>query len=164
MEKSGSYKQGQSQGYNIVRMALLIVLFLNLVLISGDAIASPPVRQNTYVSDQLISSNDVSANEDVIFNYLQAGVDTYKDNTIVNDDIAASANIQSDKLNLGSIGQLLALSSAGIRPAKVTSDPCGDTTLYPEGSIFYNDTSNYMCFCNGSGADKKISNESTDCF
>lgn len=31
----------------------------------------------------------------------------------------------------------------------VTSDPCGDTTEYPAGTLFYNGTKNVFCFCNG---------------
>jgi hypothetical protein len=49
----------------------------------------------------------------------------------------------------------------GILPAKVTADPCG--TGYPEGTLFYNDTSNYFCYCNGS-ADVKMSDDTTACF
>lgn len=42
-----------------------------------------------------------------------------------------------------------------------TSDPCG--TL-PEGALFYNTTSDYYCFCNGSGDDIKMNDNSTACF
>lgn len=48
----------------------------------------------------------------------------------------------------------------GFIPKKVTADPC---TAMPEGSIFYNDTSNYLCYCNGS-ADVKMSDDTTACF
>jgi hypothetical protein len=45
---------------------------------------------------------------------------------------------------------------------KVTSDPCG-TTGYEEGAIFYNDTANYMCFCDGTNA-VNFKNYSVVCF
>ena len=48
-----------------------------------------------------------------------------------------------------------------IIPTKVTADPC--TAGAPEGGIFYNDTSNYFCFCNGTD-DVKMSDGSTACF
>jgi hypothetical protein len=40
--------------------------------------------------------------------------------------------------------------ATGFLPGKYTSKPCATFSL-PEGTIFYNDTSNYMCFCNGVG-------------
>lgn len=83
-------------------MNILIILIL---LLSVNAYASPPTRQAIYTPNAVISSSDVSSNENVIFNYLQAGVDTYADGTIVNADINSSANIQSDKLNLTSVNQ-----------------------------------------------------------
>ena len=46
---------------------------------------------------------------------------------------------------------------------KVTADPCGDTTNYPESTIFYNDTSNYYCFCDGTN-DVQMHDPSTACF
>ena len=49
-----------------------------------------------------------SENENTLYNYLQAGVDSFADNTIANADIASGANIQSDKLNLTSISQNIA--------------------------------------------------------
>lgn len=72
------------------------------------AFASPPTRQNSYDPNETILSADVSANENAIFNYLQAGVDSYADSSIFNADIAPSANIQSDKLNLTAIAQNIA--------------------------------------------------------
>lgn len=49
----------------------------------------------------------------------------------------------------------------GLLPNRVTSDPCGS---YAIGSIFYNLTSNYHCYCNGAGADIKMNDNSTACF
>lgn len=45
-------------------------------------------------------------------------------------------------------------------PYKAVADPCG---TYEEGTMFYNDTSNYMCYCNGSN-DVKMSDDTTACF
>lgn len=51
--------------------------------------------------------------------------------------------------------------NGGILPAKVTADPCG--TNYPEGTLFYNDTSNYFCYCDGTN-DVKMHDPSSACF
>jgi len=88
---------------------LLIIPFL-LFAISAEA--APPSRTATYVSGTEILAADVSGNEDSIFNYLQAGVDTYADGTLTNADVHASANIQSDKLNLTAIAQSVANSGS----------------------------------------------------
>lgn len=79
-----------------------ILLFL---LIPTLAWATPPSRSFVYTTGEVISSSDVTTNENSIFNYLQSGVDTYSDGSIVNADISSAANIQSDKLNLTSVAQ-----------------------------------------------------------
>lgn len=95
----------EGKRYRMDKSLKLLVLAL---LISVNVYAAPPQRQATYTSGEVISSSDVTANENVIYNYLQAGVDTYSDNTIVNADINTAANIQSDKLNLTAINQNIA--------------------------------------------------------
>lgn len=80
-------------------------IILILLLLTVNVYAAAPQRQNTYVPNSAITAADVTSNENVIFNYLQAGVDTYADNSIFNADVASNANIQSDKLNLTSIAQ-----------------------------------------------------------
>ena len=110
---------------------------IGVLLFSSICYASPPTRQNTYTSGNTISSTNVTANEDAILNYLQGGVDTIKDNSIVNADIATNANIQSDKLNLSSINQATAMSTAvfsfaqGANVASATT-----TTLGTDGNFF----------------------------
>lgn len=47
---------------------------------------------------------------------------------------------------------------------KLTSDPCLDSASYPEGAIFYNDSSDYYCFCDGLGIDKQLHDPSQACF
>lgn len=93
----------------------IIMLFIAIcgLLSSNISEAAPPSRQATYTSGEVISSTDVTSNEDAIFNYLTAGVDTYADDTIVNADINSTANIQSDKLNLTSIAQDVGITAAG---------------------------------------------------
>ena len=83
------------------------LITLCLVFMTSVCWAAPPSRVATYTTGTAISSTDVTANEDALFNYMQAGVDTIKDNTIVNADVNSSANIQSNKLNLTAITQNL---------------------------------------------------------
>ena len=47
-----------------------------------------------------------------------------------------------------------------IMPKKATADPC---TAGQEGGLFYNDTSNYWCGCNGTD-DVKLTDNTTSCF
>ena len=78
------------------KLILLLIPFL---------IAAAPSRVSTYVSGTTISSTAVTANEDALFNYVQTGVDTIKDGSIINADLSASAAIAASKLNLTTIAQ-----------------------------------------------------------
>ena len=118
-----------------IKPMVLRTLFFSLLLCS-PAFAAPPTRVSSYVNDSVISSDEVSNNENALFNYLQAGVDTYKDNTIVNADVAASANIQSDKLNLASIGQDMAMSSALFSFAKGSDVASATSITLGSGNFF----------------------------
>lgn len=51
----------------------------------------------------------------------------------------------------------------GIQLDFITADPCGDALAFPEGGLWYNDTSDYPCFCDGGGVDLKMDG-STACF
>ena len=75
-----------------------------MLLLIPFLIGAAPSRQKTYTSGETISSSDVTANEDAIFNYLQSGVDTYSAVSITNADISPAANIQTNKINLTAIG------------------------------------------------------------
>jgi len=51
--------------------------------------------------------------------------------------------------------------SAALTLNFVVADPCG---TYPEGSIFYNDTGNFPCYCDQAGDDLKLTDNTTACF
>ena len=69
---------------------------------------------------------------------------------------------QNGWLGVGTTSPVTSLDvDGGIRAVRVTADPCG--TGYPEGVLFYNGTSDYYCFCDGSGIDKKVSDNGA-CF
>lgn len=98
----------------------MIKLLLALLLIPNILWAAPPTRQNTYTTQTTIRSADVSANENVIFSYLQNGVDTFSDGSIIGADIANSAAIGYSKLNLAnSIVNADISSSAAIVASKL---------------------------------------------
>jgi len=86
---------------------ILLIVFL-WIYILPFAYAAPPSRVSTYTSGTTIKSADVTGNEDAMFTYLQAGVDTIKDNTIVNADVNSSAAIGASKLNLTTVTQNVA--------------------------------------------------------
>ncbi len=91
----------------------LVKISFVMLLAAATAYAAPPSRQFNYETGSIISSDEVTSNEDVIFNYLSAGVDTFLDGSIVNADVNSAANIQSDKLNLTSIAQAVLINSGG---------------------------------------------------
>lgn len=121
-----------------------MIKLLIFLLLPTIVFAAPPTRQNSYTPNETILSADVSANENVIFNYLQAGVDSYADSSIFNADIAPSANIQSDKLNLTAIAQNIANTGTFSNTGNVTitgnltvtgSATLGSLSLLPAGTI-----------------------------
>lgn len=82
-------------------MQLVIILFL--LLFNTNAWATAPTRPSTYTTGTTIRSADVSLNENTLYNYLQAGVDTYSDGSIVNADISAGAAIAYSKLSISGL-------------------------------------------------------------
>lgn len=115
--------------------------FWLFLLIPAVVWASPPARQYTYTSGETISSSEVTTNEDAIFNYLQGGVDSIKDLTVVNADVHGSANIQSSKLNLTAINQNVANTGTFTNTGNVTVTGDLDFTgdLAVTGTIAFSD-------------------------
>jgi hypothetical protein len=136
------------------------MIFIMLVLfIPQITNAAPPSRVYTYTSGDTINPGEVSSNEDVIFNYLTRGVDTYVDSsittsdildgTITNADISGTAGITYGKL-AGSIpdSKLDTISTAGkvsgAALTSLTSIPSAAGAIpainlqavYPVGSIY----------------------------
>ena len=111
-------------------------LLCALILVSS-AEAAAPTRQTSYTTNEVISSSDVTSNENEIFTYLQNGVDVYADGSIVNADISSAAAIQSDKLTLSSIGQPITMSANIINNAKGADVASATTvTLGNDGNYF----------------------------
>lgn len=79
-----------------MRKILSFTIFLTFL--TTLTFASPPSRSYTYTTGTAIEADKVTQNEDNIYSYLQGGVDTIADSTIVNADISSSAAISDSKL------------------------------------------------------------------
>lgn len=120
---------------------LLLLIFTLLTITSVQA--SPPSRLYSYTNGQTIVSDEVTENEDLLFNYLRGGVDAVLDGSIVNADVNASANIQAEKLNLTAINQNIAntgtLTNTGtatiVGTLTATDIQEGGANLVPQGVI-----------------------------
>jgi len=78
------------------------LLFGIILLMAGSCWAGAPTRTYTYTTGQTIAADEVGANEDSIFTYLQAGVDTIADGSVATGDIAGSA-VTSAKILDGTV-------------------------------------------------------------
>lgn len=76
------------------------LLFFILVLISTNVYATPPNRTYSYTPNTVIDSNQNNANENALFAYLQAGVDTYAAGSITGAAVSGSASIPYISLSL----------------------------------------------------------------
>ena len=81
------------------RIGIALPWLTSLLLLTGAA----PSRTQTYTAGEVIDPAEVTENEDNIFSYLQAGVDTHRassvtstaivDGTVVRADISSPAGI-----------------------------------------------------------------------
>ncbi len=104
--------------------------------------ATPPSRIFTYISGSQINPDEVTANEDAIFNYLNrdteeladGSVTTSKilDGTIVNADISSSAAIGYSKLNLSNSVAASDIASTTVTAGSYTTT---DLTVDADGRI-----------------------------
>lgn len=121
----------------------------NVQVTIGGAVAGTWANQFGYFSNTVnyivkaTGTGDLTFTPSTDFN---GNIDTVSVKKITDGDIEA-------------IGTLTV--GAGLVPAKVTADPCA---TFPEGSIFYNDTSNYMCYCTAASTDVKMADDTTACF
>ena len=109
-----------------------------IIILALLSVAAAPARVTNYTSNTTIRAADVSGNENAIFNYLSAGVDTFADGSIINADISSSAALAYSKLNLaGSIVNADIASSAAIVASKLDlTAPGGVGTTTPAAGKF----------------------------
>ena len=86
---------------------------LIFLLSSTLAWAAAPSRTYTYTIGSIIKTNEVTTNEDSIYSYLQAGVDTILDGSIVAADIAGATITYNKIQNVSATSKVLGRTSAG---------------------------------------------------
>ena len=92
---------------------------------------------------------------------LMSGTDTTnKDDGWVRFRTRESGGVITERFRIEAAGE--AEFFQGLTADKVTADPCGGAG-YSEGSQFYNDTSNYYCYCDGTN-DVQMHSPATACF
>lgn len=88
-------------------------------------------------------------------------VATSVSSTFAQTSAPSAGSIFEGNVGIGTYSPVSKLEVNGlIVPDKVSADPC---TAGQEGAIFYNDTSNYWCGCNGTD-DVKLTDNTTACF
>jgi len=80
------------------------LLVLALMLIMGFAYSAPPVRSFVYTAGNIIQPTEVTKNEDNIFQYLTAGVDTLANNAVTTGKILDSAVNSAKILDASIVG------------------------------------------------------------
>lgn len=117
-----------------------------VVFSTAPTLVNPVLGNATGAS--LIVTGSISIDSDSSRLYLGADQDAsiYYDGTDLRFD--------TSQLSVGGSASQISFTST-------TSDPCGTAVI---GTIFYNGTSNYMCFCGAAGADLKMDDNSTACF
>lgn len=96
---------------------LKLILLALLVVIPSISNAAAPSRTYTYVAHTTIDPAQNNTNENTLYSYLQAGVDTYAAGSITNDAISSIAAISYSKLNLLNSITTNDLSSSIVIPA-----------------------------------------------
>ncbi len=109
------------------------------------AISTANTSGSTVSNPILIETGNNSGTADTALISLRTGVP--------NSGARGPVNVEAGLLNV----------SAGIAVVKVTADPCGDAVAFPESTQFYNDTSNYYCYCDGTN-DVQMHSPATACF
>lgn len=109
-----------STNWNGVEMRKFNLILSLLLLAPSFSYAAAPSRVYNYVAHNTIDPVENNANENALYTYLQAGVDTYASGSITNDAISAIAAISYSKLNLiNSITNADISSSAAIGYSKL---------------------------------------------
>lgn len=126
---------------------------------------------NTTVDTISIEANGISSGSIARFYSNSSSATARSLIEIINDHTSATATTMLDiKQDATSTGDLIKASNGASEVfvieddgafTPVTADPCA---ISGAGAMFYNATSNYMCFCNGSGDDIKMNDNSTACF
>jgi hypothetical protein len=117
------------------------LLVFVLMLLTVSVYASPPTRVYTYTAGNVIQPSEVTANEDAIFRYLTAGVDTISPNSVDTLQLVADS-VTTAKILDGTIVSADISATAAIPYSKLTlagtlkgSDLASDIAINTTGSI-----------------------------
>lgn len=130
-------KQVQELGRlnNMKKILSLIII----ILLCSNVYAAPPTRTYTYVSNTIIDPTQNNANENALYAYLQAGVDTYAAGSISGAAISGSASIPYVSLSLSNsivnadISSTAAIAGSKLGTLNTISPSAG---LIPPANIF----------------------------
>ena len=99
-----------------------------VVLLGSDlAWAAAPTRSRTYQTGQTIEAGDVTSNEDGIFSYLQAGVDTYAAGSVNAAAIADDA-VGASEIAAGAVGTS-EIATDGVEAAEIAAGAVGASEI-----------------------------------
>lgn len=93
--------------------------------------AAAPTRSRTYTTGQTIEAGDVTTNEDNIFSYLQAGVDTYAVGSVnaaaIADNAVGSSEVADDAIGATEIA------TDAVGSAEIAADAVGTSEIATDG-------------------------------
>jgi len=135
-----------------------------LAMSGNDSFAQAIIRAVDAGGNQVIIANSSVSSKDFDHDATTNPtlfIHSDKDPDTANDEwISFEHDTTDGVINLGSGDLKIGNATSGIVPAFVTADPCG---TMQEGSIFYNSTGNFMCYCSASSADLKFVDDAA-CF
>lgn len=114
------------------------------------------VKKTFYVSDYVASTSQLSDQADAGYSRIVVATGAPDTSNVKWGSRGHDGTDLNYDLGLGDHVFL----NGGVVPPQETSDPCGTMQT---GAIFYNSTSNYFCYCNGTD-DVKMSDDTTACF
>src|SRR3990167_533520 len=99
-----------------------------IAICSMFLLGAAPSRTQTYTAGEVIDPSDVTENEDNIFSYLQAGVDTVRNNAVETADIQDAA-VTSAKIGTG------AVTTTGILDGTITTSDLNATLTFSDNDF-----------------------------
>jgi len=134
---------------------------LYLIPILIFCLGAAPTRTKPYNDGDVIRSEDVTENEDNIFSYLQAGVDTYRADTITEAAIADGAVTTDQILNLTIVANDIAVGA--VTTSKVLDNDLTATDLAATLTFIDGDFINMSAVNPGSTTEGLIIPQGTSC-
>lgn len=112
-----------------------------LLIVSVGVLGAAPSRTQTYTAGETIKNEEVTENEDNIFSYLQAGVDTYATNSIPASALQ-DASVTTAKIATGAVTTTLIadstitatdLATDSVESAEIAANAVGASEIATDG-------------------------------